>query len=119
VRMRIGIVVVVRAPGRVVRRLVLRGMRVHRARRARVLELIVVNRGNVTETLDRGRIRIALRRRGRRTALRNDPRELRPRTSGVVQFRYAGRLRGRVTARVRIAGPAGARPVTRTFRFSL
>ncbi len=119
VRMRIGVVVVVRAPGRVVRRLVLRGMRVRRARRARVLELVLANRGNVTETLDRGRIRVVLRRGSRRTSLRNQPRELRPRTSGIVQLRYGGRLRGRVTARIRLAGPPGGRPVTRTFRIKL
>jgi len=118
-RMRLGIVVVVRAPGRVVRRLVLGRMRARRGRRVRVLELVVVNRGNVTETLERGRIRVVLRRGRLRTRLRSEPRELRPRTSGVVQLRYGGRLRGRVTAVVRTTLRPGRRAVTRTYRLRL
>ena len=118
-RMRIGIVVVVRAPGRVVRRLVLGRMRVRRGRRVRVLELVVVNRGNVTQTLERGRIRVVLRRGRLRARLRSEPRELRPRTSGVVQLRYGGRLRGRVTALVRATLRPGGRVVTRTYRLRL
>ena len=50
---------------------------------------------------------------------RSEPRELRPRTSGVVQLRYGGRLRGRVTAQARIVGPPGIRQVARTFRIRL
>ncbi|HEX5583200.1 hypothetical protein [Gaiella sp.] len=114
-RMRIGVVVVVRAPGRVVRRLALRRMHVRRTRRIRVLELVVANRGNVTETLERGRIRVVLRRGRVRARLRNVARELRPRTSGVVQLRYGGRLRGRFTVRAWIVGPPGTHPVERTF----
>ena len=56
VRVRLGVVVVVRAPGVVVRRLGLGSLRVRRHRGARVLELWVANRGNVTETLGRGRV---------------------------------------------------------------
>ena len=119
VRMRIGIVVVVRAPGRVVRRLALRGLRVRRVRGTRVLELRVANRGNVTETIDRGRIRVVLRRGSARTSLRVEPRRLRPRTSGIVQLRYRGRINGWVTARVRIAPDPGGRVVSRTFRVRL
>jgi len=113
VRMRIGVVVVVRAPGRVVRRLALRRMHVRHERRLRVVEVVVANRGNVTETLERGRIRVELRHGGSRARLRSEPRELRPHTSGVVQLRYGGRLRGRVTARAWIAGQPGAGPVSR------
>ena len=109
VRMRIGIVVVVRAPGPVVRRLELRGLRVRRGRGARILELGVVNRGNVTETLDRGWVRISLRRGAAEATLSADPRELRPRTRGVVQLPYRGRLRGWVTVRVRMAAQGGCR----------
>ena len=119
VRMRIGVVVVVRAPGRVIRRLALRRMHVRRGRRVRVVELVVANRGNVTETLERGRIRVELRHGRFRARLRSEPRELRPRTSGVVQLRYGGRLRGRVTARVWIVGPTGTSQVARTFRIRL
>jgi hypothetical protein len=118
-RMRIGLVVVVRAPGRVVHRLVLRRMHVRRGRHVRVLELGVANRGNVTETLERGRIRVVLHRGRVRASLRSAPRELRPRTSGVVQLRYGGRLRGRVTARAWIVGPTGERLEGRSFRLRL
>ncbi len=118
VRIRIGVVVVVRAPGRIVRRLELRGLRVRRADRARLLELLVVNRGNVTETLGRSRVVVALRRPGLAPArVRPVARELRPRTSGIVQFAYRGRLRGWVTARVTIS--TGGVGVQRSFRARL
>jgi hypothetical protein len=119
VRMRVGVVVVVRAPGRIVRRIGLRSVRVRRrGRRVSALELWLVNRGNVTEALDRSRIDVRLRR-GRRTArLLPVPRELRPRTSGLMLLPYRGRLRGWVTARVTISlGPRAA--VRRTFRLRL
>jgi hypothetical protein len=119
VRMRVGVVVVVRAPGRVVRSVAVRAVRIRRAGRTRTLEVVVVNRGNVTETLDATRIRLSLARAGSRTSLRPDPRTLRPRTTGVVQFRYRGRLSGRVTARVTVGLEPG-RPVrAHTFRVEL
>ncbi len=118
-RMRIGIVVVVRAPGRVVRRVVPRRLHVRRAGRRRVLELLVVNRGNVTETLDRSTVRVVLRHGSTRARLRPEARELRPRTSGLVQAPYRGRLRGWVTAGVRITAEPGGRVVARTFRIRL
>lgn len=119
VRMRIGVVVVVRAPGRIVRGLVPKWLHVLRSRRAPVLELLVANRGNVTEAVDRRLLRVVLRRGARRTTLRPRARDLRPRTNGIVQFSYRGRLRGLVTARVRI-GPVGeSAAVERTFRIRL
>jgi hypothetical protein len=119
VRMRIGVVVVVRAPGRIVRRLDLRGLSVRRAGRARLLELLVVNGGNVTEALGRDRVDVWLMRRGRVEArLEPDGRELSPRSRGIVQLVYRGRLRGWVTARVRISSELG-RPLRRTFRIRL
>jgi hypothetical protein len=118
-RMRIGIVVRVRAPGRVVRRMVLRHAHVRRVDRTRVLELLVVNRGNVTETLDRSNVRVVLTHGAARARLRAAPRELRPRTTGLLQLPYRGRLRGWVTARVRIAAEPGRRVVARTFRIRL
>lgn len=118
VRMRIGVVVVVRAPGRIVRRLELRDLRVRRAARARLLELLVVNRGNVTEALGSTRVVVALYRQGRMHAkLRPAAREVRPGTNGIVQFVYRGKLRGWVTARVRIS--AGGVGVQRSFRIRL
>jgi hypothetical protein len=119
VRMRIGVVVVVRAPGRVVRRLAVRGLDVRRAAGARVLELLVVNGGNVTETLVRGRVQIVLRRRTGSARLRTEPRDLRPGTRGLVETRYRGPLRGWVTAHVEITTQPGARPVRRAFRIKL
>lgn len=119
VRMRLGIVVVVRAPGRVVRRLALGRLDVRRERSARVLELRVANRGNVTETLTRGRVRVWLRRGSAGTRLDTAPRDLRPRTTGIVQLRYGGRLRGWVTARVEVATQPGMPVLRRTFRIGL
>ena len=119
VRMRIGVVVVVRAPGRVVRGLRLGVLRARHTRGLRVLELRVVNIGNVTETLDRASVRLSLRQNGGHTSLRAQPRDLRPGTRGIVQVPYAGRLRGWVTAEVRIVPAPGRPAVTRTFRVRL
>lgn len=119
VRMRIGIVVVVRAPGRIVRRITLRGHRVRRVRGVRILELGVVNHGNVTERLHRGWLRVSLGRGAAQATLRAAPRELRPRTRGVVQLPYRGRLRGFVTARVSMVPEPGLPVLRRTFRIRL
>lgn len=121
VRLRIGIVVVVRVPGRIVRRLVPLGLRVRRAGRVRLLELRVANRGNITETLSRRCLSVSLRRRGREVArLRPIARQFLPRSSGLAEIRYAGRLRGWVTVRV---GPSRRPPcgrvLPRTFRIRL
>ena len=121
VRMRIGIVVVVRVQGVIVRRLELLRLRVRRAGRARLLELLMANRGNITETLDRRCVTVSLRRRGRELErLWPTARDLLPRTSGIVEIRYRGRLRGRVTARVEQSGraPCG-RGLRRTFPIRL
>jgi len=84
----------------------------------RLFELLVANKGNVTETLGRGQVDVVLARAGRTIArLRPVPRELRPRTSGLVQLRYRGSIRGVVAVRVRIA--AGRTTVLRTFRIRL
>ena len=119
VRMRIGIVVVVRAPGLVMRGLAVRGLRLRRARGAQILELGVVNLGNVTETLDVSRIALWVRQGRTELRLRPDARDLRARTSGVVQFRYRGTLAGWVTARVRLTQSPGRPDVSRTFRVKL
>jgi len=116
VRMRIGVVVVVRAPGLVVRRVALGPLRVRRDRGRTVLQLRLVNRGNVTEHLPRGRIRIAIVRGESVTMFGAEARELRPRTSGIVELIYRGRMRGWVTARAEIAVDRGRPVVARTFR---
>jgi hypothetical protein len=118
-RMRIGVVVVVRAPGRVVRRLTIGRLQAHRSHGHRALELTIVNRGNVTETLSRGRLRLVLRRGRRQTALFFEPRDLRPGTRGVAQIRYRVPLHGWVTARVRLRGVSGDAAVTRAYRVRL
>jgi hypothetical protein len=119
VRMRIGVVVVVRAPGRVVRRLTLGRLGVRRSGGNRVLELTVVNRGNLTERLGRGSVRLTLRRGPAHARLVAEARDLRPRTGGIVQFRYRGRWRGWVDAEAEIAVEAGAPVVRRSVRVRL
>jgi hypothetical protein len=119
VRLRVGVIVVVRAPGKVVRRLVLRELHVRRARGTRALEILVVNRGNVTESLSRGRVRISLLQRGKRATFAAEPRDLRPRTSGVVVARYGARKHGWATVRVEIAPVDGSPSVRRSFRLKL
>jgi hypothetical protein len=114
VRMRVGVRVTVRVPGTIVRRLVVRGLR-PRARRGRhrVLDLALENRGNVSEPLARGAVRVVLVRRGRAVErLPCSRRELLPRSHAV--FSVTSRVRGAVLARVEVRG----RPA-RTFRLRL
>jgi hypothetical protein len=116
VRVRMGVVVVVRAPGRIVRRIEVRGLRVVHSGSVRTLELAVLNRGNVTESFTGSRLFVSLERGGRRIVrLRGDPRELRPRTRGVLQFRYRGTLTGPVVARIDVSSVSG-QVVRRAFR---
>jgi hypothetical protein len=118
VRVRMGVTVVVRVPGAVVRRLELRGLRL--ARRRRALELLVANRGNVTESIHGARVLLAQARTGRRVAmLAASRREVRPHTRGIVEFRYRGHARGRLTARVLVPADRGRRAVSRTYRIRL
>src|SRR5439155_5354129 len=120
VRMRLGIVVVVRVPGAIVRRLELRRLRVRRAGRIRVLDLFVANRGNVTEELARRRVRLSLLRHGRvLVRLRPKERELVPRTTGIEQFRYGGPVRGRVTAVAEITSASGGVAARKAFSIRL
>ena len=120
VRMRLGVLVVVRAPGRMSRRLELRRLRVRRIGPRRMLELLVANRGDVTEVLQRGRLKVTLRR-GRRVVARLHAavRELLPQTTGLAQARYSGRVRGRVTALVELAYDPGGGVVRRAFHIRL
>lgn len=114
VRMRIGVVVVVRVPGRVRRSLALGPPLVVRRARARVLRATVENRGNVEEWIGRGRLVVKLVRRGRLVAvLRAGGRRLLARSKGIVELPLPARVRGRVRALVTIApavrGAPGAR----------
>ncbi|HEU5477461.1 MAG TPA: hypothetical protein VFU64_06495 [Gaiellaceae bacterium] len=114
VRVRVGVIVVLHVRGRIVRRLDPRAVAVRRAGTRRLLELRLVNRGNVTERLGGGRLRLVLLRHGRRLAtLCPRRRELLPHSSGIVEFAYRGRVRGKVRARV-VLRPPGRGP-KRTF----
>jgi hypothetical protein len=120
VRLRLGVVVVVRAPGTIVRRLELDGLHVARRGRQRVLELDLVNRGNVTESLDGARAVISRRNSGRPvvTAFANS-REVRPRTRGLLTFRCGRGLHGWFTAHV-VIPPDGVRGrLERTYRIRM
>ena len=72
----------------------------------RLLELRLVNRGNVTEELGGRGLRLSLFR-GRRRFATLEPRrgELLPHSSGVAVFSYGGRVRGPVVARVELGAP--------------
>jgi hypothetical protein len=119
-RLRLGVRVNVRMPGRIVRRLTLGGVRVHRARRLRFIFVPVVNRGNVTVQL-RGHVTASLFRHGDRVArLHLAPRPaLAPGARALLALRYAGRVRGPVIAVVQIRMGPGVRPVERRYRLRL
>jgi hypothetical protein len=119
VRVRLGVVVVVRAPGAVVRRLELRRPWVARRAGRRLLELRVLNRGNVTETLARVHVIVSRARTGRRLArLVAARRDLRPHTQGILEFGLR-RVRGVVTAQVVIPAVSGRNPIRRTYPIRL
>jgi hypothetical protein len=120
VRMRLGVVVRVRVPGRIVRRVELQGLRVRRHGDARVLLASVANRGNVSEEL-RSRVTISLSRRGHAFARLHAlaRRELRPGTRAIFRARYAGRVRGVVTAIVSVRMARSPRALERGYRIRL
>ena len=116
VRMRMGVVVVVRAPGVVVHQLRLGGLRVARVRGARFLDLAVANRGNVTESVLRSDATASLFAGSRRVAkVSAEPRTFRPRTHGVLEFRLPRKLARRAVVRVEV-DTGSARAVIRTYR---
>jgi hypothetical protein len=109
IRMQVGIVVVVRVAGAVVRRLDVQAAHVRRPRR---LDVVLRNGGNVVERIGRTTLRIVLRRRGRVLAtLRPVPRELLPGARGIVEAAYPSGVRGRVTATVELAGRRAVFPL--------
>ena len=119
VRLRVGVVIVVRAPGAVVRRLELRSLRVARRRDERALEVVVANRGNVTESLERARAVLSGGRARPAVVLRAASRDLRPRTNGILDFRLRGRRHGWTTARVVVPAVQGRSALQRTYRIRL
>jgi len=110
VRLRVGLMVVLRVRGRIVRRLDASALKVHRSGVLRQLELRLVNRGNVTERLGADGLGLALLSGGRRFAtLRPRSQELLPHSAGIAVFVYRGRLRGEVVARVELSPPVRGR----------
>jgi hypothetical protein len=107
-------------PGRIVRRLTLGGLRVHRRHDARVMFVSVANRGNVTVQL-RGRVTALLVRRGQQVARLTPParRALLPGARAVLALRYRGHVRGLVTAVVQIRVASGIRVIERRYRIRL
>ena len=103
VRLRIGVSIEVRVPGMVRHRLELVAARL---RMRRLVDVVVENRGNVSERIGRGALvaRVWLRHRLVVT-LAPRPRELLPRTRGVVEFALPRRLHGRLT--IVAAAPRG------------
>jgi hypothetical protein len=107
-------------PGRIVRHLTLGGLSLHRRGNARLMFVSIANRGNVTVQLH-GRVTALLLRRGQHQA-RLSPRARRallPGARTVVALRYGGRLRGLVTAIVRVRLGPGIRVVERRYRIRL
>ena len=98
VRLRVGVIVDLRVRGRIVRRLDARALTVRHLGTRRLLELRLVNRGNVTERLGGDGLRLALLRGGRRLAtLRPRACELLPHSAGIAVFAYRrGQSRGPV-----------------------
>ena len=118
VKLRVGVIVVVRVRGRIVRRLDARALAVRRRGAMRRLELRLVNRGNVTERLGGDGLRLSLLRGGHSFAkLRPAHGELLPHSAGIAVFAYRGRLRGDVLARVELRPPVRGR--RRSFRIRL
>jgi hypothetical protein len=126
-RARIGVPMIVRVAGPLVRRLRVTRVTAVRSGRSRVIRVAVSNLGNVNErfTPQRGSFEILQRRRvvARLGVL---TRSFLPGTSGFLVARYSGRVQGPVTIRARVipapvpeAGPGIAtvpRPVVRTAR---
>jgi hypothetical protein len=118
VALRLGIIVDVRGAGRIVRRIDIRAVRVRHAGTARTLEVVLTNRGNVSELVTARRLSVVLRRKGRLVGtLRPAPQTLLPRATGLVDLRYRGETRGPVTAIVRLTATNGETP--RLHRFPL
>jgi hypothetical protein len=104
-----------------VHRLVLGGLHVVRRRRGTVVDLAVVNRGNLDEWIGARRIALRLRRHGAVVAtLWTVPRRLLARSAGLVRLACRRPIRGPVTAVVEVARPRDGVPVLRrTLRLRL
>lgn len=110
VRLRLGVRLRIRAPGRLVRKIAVEGLRARRFKGKRTLVVSVANRGNVTEQL-RGRLTVTLVSRSRVISrLRFGRfRELFPGARAMVELPYAGHAHGVLTAIVSIHGSLSGR----------
>ena len=120
VQVRLGVRIRMVVPGRIVRDAALGGLSLCRSRNARFLFVSVTNRGNVTLPL-RGRVTASLLRRGQRLAQLSPRgrRALLPGARAVLALRYGGRVRGLLTAVIRIRLGPGVRAVERRYRVRL
>jgi hypothetical protein len=120
VQVRLGVRLKMVVSGPIVRRLTLGGLRVHRQRNARIIFVPVTNRGNVTVQL-RSCVTALLLRRGHQLARLTPPRQraLLPGARAVLALRYSGRVRGLLTAVVRVRLGPGVRAVERRYRIRL
>ena len=120
-RLRLGVVVVARVPGLLVRRLALGALHVVRRPHATVADIAVANLGNVDEWVGARRVSIRLRRHGVVVAtLWAVPRRLLARSRGLVRVACPRLVRGRVTAVVELTRPRdGLLVLRRTLRLRL
>jgi hypothetical protein len=120
VQLRVGVRLRIRAPGRLVHKLAVEGLRTGRFKGKRTLLVSVANYGNVTEQL-RGRLTVTLLAHGRIISRMRLGRshELGPATRAVVVLPYSGGARGVVTAVVRVRLGSHLRPLERRYRLSL
>jgi hypothetical protein len=110
IRTRIGVLVLVRVRGRIVRRVTLGRVWLTRVRHRRFVAVRATNRGNVAERLLPGDVSVSFRRGGRVVAVAKGlAQDLLPHTSGAVLAPLAPALRGRFTAVIRIAAQPGWR----------
>ena len=120
VRMRLGVVINLRVPGRVVHRLAPLRAHVRHAGRLRVIEVLTANRGNVTEEIGVESVSLTLTRHGKPIAqLRPEARQLLPRSRGLVLFRYRGVAKGVVSGLVRLSTGSADGAIYRVFRLRL
>jgi hypothetical protein len=121
VRVRIGIIVTVRAPGKLVRKLAVVRVGLRRHGRTRVVEVDLANRGNVTERLARGWLVVTLLRGGHVLArLSSAPRDLLAFSRGRAVLTYRGAAKGWAHVLVEAGLPhRGPHAVRRSFRLRL
>jgi hypothetical protein len=120
-RLRLGVVVVARLPGVLVRRLAFGGLRVVPRRHGTVADVAVENRGNVDEWIGVRRVSIRLQRHGVVVAtLWAVPRRLLARSQGLLRLTCPRSVRGPVTAIMQVTRPRDGVPVLRrTLRLRL